>query len=176
VTLFPIIFRRSVFQATWAPWGPKRSKMMPKATKTLPIDPQSDPKSIPTPDFLQKRKCHEKHGRAHTLAMSRPPLSATGATARTCQNGVSNFSPRFLRFGRLFPDLRAPGPKSSQNRPRKNVITMAVFHHFPAISVVGSPGRSGGSPRGVFTRFLSIFGRFWDIFGRFFIDFPSMFG
>ena len=159
MTLFPIIFRRSVFRATWAPWGPKGSKMMPKAPKTLPIDPQSDPKIIPIPDFLKKRKCHEKHGRAHTLAMSSPPLSATGATGRTCQNGVSNISPSFLRFARLFPELMAPGaqkpPKSTPNDRDQDDL-------FPPISVFGSPGRPGGSPRDVFTCFLSFFDRFLD--------------
>ena len=59
--------------------------------------------------FVEKRKSHEKHGRAYTLATCSPPLSATLATGTACQTGVSDFCPIFLRFGSPFWDLMGPG-------------------------------------------------------------------
>ena len=145
--------------------------MAPQAPKTLPIDPQSDPKTTPIPYFPKKRKCNEKHGRAHTLAMSSPPLSAPLATGRTGQEGIFNFSPRFLRFGRLFPDLMPPGarklPKSTPNK----CDNCARFPPFSDLGVprdpLGAPMVLPGSSRGVFGRLSVDFRSIWRHGGGF---------
>ena len=144
--------------------------MAPQAPKTLPIDPQSDPKTTPIPYFPKKRKCNEKHGRAHTLAMSSPPLSAPLATGRTGQEGIFNFSPRFLRFGRLFPDLMPPG---ARKLPKSTPPKCYNCGRFPPTFGFRSPSGPLGAPRGSRGAFLTNLGPIFTDLGMIFKIFSS---
>ena len=134
--------------------GPKRTKIVPKAPKTLPNDSQIDPKITQNRHFVENRKCHEKHGRAYTLATCSPPLLATLATGTACQTGVADFCPLFLRFGSPFWDLMGPGARKLRKWTPGGGSMKSLFRPFFINFRFWAPWAPRGVPEGRFYPFF----------------------